>query len=61
VVSRAPLAPARALGLTSDAADVTVLELVDAPVEWQDTCDHTFPGTQRLRVVHTIQGGEIVD
>jgi dihydroorotase len=61
VVSRATLAPARALGLTSDAADVTVLELVDAPVEWQDTWDHTFPGTQRLRVVHTIQGGEIVD
>jgi len=61
VVSRATLAPARALGLTSDAADVTVLELVDAPVEWQDTWDHTFPGTQRLRVVHTIEGGEIVD
>jgi dihydroorotase len=61
VVSRATLAPAQALGLTPPADDVTVLELVDAPVEWQDTWGHTFAGTQRLRVVHTIQGGEIVD
>jgi predicted amidohydrolase len=52
VVSRATLAPARALGLTVDADDVTVLELVDAPVEWEDTWGHTFAGTRRLRVVH---------
>jgi len=52
VVSRATVGPARALGLTVDADDVTVLELVDAPVEWEDTWGHTFAGTQRLRVVH---------
>ena len=61
VVSRVTLAPARALGLTSDATDVTVLELVDAPVEWEDTWGHTFAGSQRLRPVLTIQGGDIVD
>ena len=52
VVSRATAAPARALGLTVDADDVTELELVDAPVEWEDTWGHTFAGTQRLRVAN---------
>jgi dihydroorotase len=52
VISRATTAPARALGLTLPAGDKTVLELVDAPVEWEDTWGHTFAGTQRLRVVH---------
>jgi dihydroorotase len=65
VVTRATLAPAQALGLASGAlyegvrADVTVLELVDEPSEWEDTWDHTFTGSQRLRVVLTIQGGEV--
>jgi dihydroorotase len=65
VIARVTLGPARALGLTGgmlregELADVTVLELVDAPVEWEDTWDHTFPGTRRLRVVHTIQRGEV--
>jgi dihydroorotase len=61
VVSRATLAPARALGLKVPDDDLTVFELVDAPVEWEDTWGHTFSGTQRLHTVHTIQGGEIVD
>jgi dihydroorotase len=67
VVARATLGPARVLGLTGgtlregEAADVAVLELIDGPVEWEDTWEHTFPGTQRLRVLHTIQGGELRD
>ncbi len=65
VIARATLGPARALGLDGGTlregaiADVAVLELVDGPVEWEDTWDHTFSGTQRLRVVLTIQGGEV--
>jgi dihydroorotase len=67
VVSRATIGPARALGLSGgtlrggERADVTVLELIDAAVEWEDTWGHTFPGTQRLRPVLTVQRGEIVD
>jgi dihydroorotase len=61
VVARATTGPARTLGLTLPDGDVTVLELVDAPVEWEDTWGHTFPGSQRLRVVHTIQRGELHD
>jgi dihydroorotase len=61
VVARTTIGPARALGLTLHADDATVLELVDAPVEWEDTWGHMSAGAQRLRVVHTIQRGEIVD
>jgi dihydroorotase len=67
VIARATLGPARALGLQGgtlregEPADVTVLQLVDGPVEWEDTWGHTFAGTRRLQVVLTIQGGEVHD
>jgi dihydroorotase len=67
VIARATLGPARALGLQGgtlregEPGDVTVLQLVDGPVEWEDTWGHTFAGTRRLQVVLTIQGGEVHD
>jgi dihydroorotase len=67
VVARATIGPARALGLDGGTlreganADVAVLELIDEPVEWEDTWEHTFPGSARLRVALTVQGGELRD
>jgi dihydroorotase len=66
VVARTTLHPARALGLDAGTlrvgapADVAVLELLDGPVEFEDTWGHAFAGERRLRTVTTVQRGEVV-
>jgi len=66
VIARATSGPARALGMVGgtlqpgEPADVAVLELVERPVEFEDTWGHAFGGSAVLRPVLTIQGGEVV-
>jgi dihydroorotase len=66
VVARTTLHPARALGLDAGTlrvgavADVAVLEVIDGPVEFADTWDHTFAGNRRLRAVATVRRGQVV-
>jgi dihydroorotase len=66
VVARATSGPAGVLGLDAGTlsvgavADVTVLELLDEDMTWEDTWGHAFPGSKRLRTVLTVRKGEVV-
>jgi dihydroorotase len=54
VIDRVPKLGTLALGAP---ADVTVLDIVEGPVEFVDTRNNKRPGKVHLRPAHTVRGG----